>query len=198
MFKLEEILKHGDITIQCHDYPDADALASSFAMYTFLRENGKQARIIYGGKSAISKPNLIKMVGLLSIPVEHVTQQAPLDTLVTVDCQYGEGNVTKFPAEHVYQIDHHINAENGHKGAINSNLGSCATLVWSLLQEVGFPIDKYSEASTGLYYGLYTDTSNFEEISHPLDKDMRDRINFDQRVFNLLRFSINMTYEIFA
>ena len=192
MFKLSNLMQHENITIQCHDFPDADALASAFALYKFFLENGKKVRIIYGGKSAIAKPNLVKMIELLSIPAEYVTQISPQTALVTVDCQYGENNVTKFPADFVYQIDHHIDKENGHDGAINSNLGSCATLVWSLLLEIGFPLHNHSDASTALYYGLYSDTANFEEISHPLDKDMRDKIVFDQRVFNLLRFS-NLT-----
>ena len=192
MFKLSRLLQHDNISIQCHDFPDADALASGFALYTYLRENGKQVRIIYSGKAAVVKPNLVKMIGLLSIPVEYVTEVTPQNVLITVDCQYGESNVTKFPADFIYQIDHHADVENGHEGAINTNLGSCATLVWSLLQGVNFPIDEHSHASTALYYGLYSDTANFEEISHPLDRDMRDKIVFNQRVFNLLRFS-NLT-----
>ena len=192
MFKLSKLLQHENITIQCHDFPDADALASAYAIYTYLKENGKQVRIIYGGKAAISKPNLVKMVNLLSIPVQYVPDASPQHVLLTVDCQYGEKNAAKFPADYVYQVDHHVKVENGCEGAINSNLGSCATLVWSLLQDEGFPIDKFGGASTALYYGLYSDTANFEEISHPLDKDMRDEIVFDRSVFNLLRFS-NLT-----
>ena len=192
MFELSKLLQHDNIAIQCHDFPDADALACAFALYTYFRENGREARIIYGGKTAISKPNLAKMIELLSIPAEYVTQVSRQNVLITVDCQYGESNVTKFPADFVYQVDHHADVENGHEGAINSSLGSCATLVWTLLQDAGFPIDEHSETSTALYYGLYSDTANFEEISHPLDRDMRDRIVFDKRVFNLLRFS-NLT-----
>ena len=192
MFKLSKLLKHDNIFIQCHDFPDADALASAFALYTFFRENGKLARIIYSGKSTVTKPNLVKMIELLSIPVEYIAEVLPLSVLVTVDCQYGEKNVTKFPADVIYQIDHHVDTENGYEGAVNNSLGSCSTLVWSLLQNEGFLFNKYSDASTALYYGLYSDTANFEEISHPLDKDMRDGLVFSNRIFNLLRFS-NLT-----
>ena len=39
--RLSDILKYNDIVIQCHDNPDADALASGFALYTFLTAYGK-------------------------------------------------------------------------------------------------------------------------------------------------------------
>ena len=41
--RLSDILKYNDIVIQCHDNPDADALASGFALYTFLKANGNSA-----------------------------------------------------------------------------------------------------------------------------------------------------------
>ena len=34
--KLAELEKYNPITIQCHDNPDADALASGFGLYSYL------------------------------------------------------------------------------------------------------------------------------------------------------------------
>ena len=34
MFELKDLLQYDNIAVQCHDYPDADALASAFAVYT--------------------------------------------------------------------------------------------------------------------------------------------------------------------
>ena len=60
--RLSELLKFDDIVIQCHDNPDADAIASGYALYCFLKANGKKARIIYSGRNTIRKSNLKHMV----------------------------------------------------------------------------------------------------------------------------------------
>ena len=86
MFSLKELLNYDDIAVQCHDYPDADALASAYAIYLYLIENGKKARILYSGNVGITKPNLLKMVELLSIQAEYVKVPAPESVLVLADC----------------------------------------------------------------------------------------------------------------
>jgi len=188
------MLEFESIVIQCHNYPDADALASAFALYSYLREHGKAARIIYSGQAEITKPNLLKMIGLLAIPVEYVAEMPYSQALVMVDCQYGEGNVTKFDAGKIFQIDHHVDKNNGYSGIVRSNLASCSTLVWDLLAKEGFSFDDRIGVSTALYYGLYTDSSGFEEVAHPLDRDLRDKLIYDRSIFNALRFN-NLTIE---
>ena len=194
MFKLSELLKYDDIVIQCHNFPDADTIASAFAVHCYLQQNNIKSRIVYSGKAEISKPNLVKMVELLKIPIEYVDDVQGVDTVVTIDCQYGESNVTKFNADTVYVIDHHIDCGAGDKGIIRSYLGSCSTLVWDLLKSENFDFDKHTNVSTALYYGLYTDTNGFEEIAHPLDRDMRDSLSFNQNIINTLRFN-NLTID---
>lgn len=39
--KLSDLLQFDNIIVQCHDNPDADALASGFGVYEYLRMNGK-------------------------------------------------------------------------------------------------------------------------------------------------------------
>ena len=39
--KLNELNCFDKITIQCHDNPDPDALASAFGLYAFFKSNGK-------------------------------------------------------------------------------------------------------------------------------------------------------------
>lgn len=204
MFSLAKLLDYDNVVIQCHDYPDADALAASFAVYTFLKHKGKEPKITYSGRAQITKPNLLKMIGLFSIPIEYIpAEYAPIErikdaplknVLVMVDCQYGESNVTRFDAAKIFQLDHHIDSQNGYDGIIHSNLGSCSTLIWDLLRNENFPFAKYPHVATALYYGLYIDTGSFEEIVHPLDKDMRDELVFDKVIFNTLRFN-NLTIE---
>lgn len=60
---------------------------------------------------------------------------------MTVDCQYGGGNVTFFKAENVAVIDHHrVSGELPAMNRVMSYMGSCATIVWDMLREEGVEI----------------------------------------------------------
>ncbi|MDR3294794.1 MAG: DHH family phosphoesterase [Clostridiales Family XIII bacterium] len=193
MFSLSALLDFDDITIQCHDNPDADSIASGFALYTFLDAARKKVRLVYSGRSKITKVNLLELLRALSVPLEHVKDLPEAKALVLVDCQYGAGNVTKFPAETIVVIDHHRRETSGFTlEIIRPQLGSCSTLVWDLLKKQDFDFCACPDVSTALYYGLFSDTNNFAELSHPLDKDMRDSLCYDSHVIKKLKNS-NLT-----
>lgn len=179
--KLQDILKFDEIVIQCHDNPDADAIASGFGIYLYCKEHGKKVSLIYGGNNVIRKSNLKLMVECLKIPIEHVAFLNPPELLVTVDCQYGAGNVTLFQAKNIAVIDHHrLSVELPPLHEVKSALGACSTLVWQMLKKEGFDVNQMPHLATALYYGLYMDTGEFAEISHPLDRDLRDEAKFEQ------------------
>lgn len=193
--KLCDLLKYDDITIQCHDNPDADSIASGFALYTYFNEKGKNVKLIYGGRAEISKPNLVILVNELDIPIMHVNNIKTDGLLLTVDCQYGAGNVEKFEAPYVAVIDHHQQEiEDIELCEIRSSLGSCSTLVWQMLCHEDFNFSEHMDVSTALYYGLFTDTKSFTEISHPTDRDMKDTLSFDINLIRKLKNS-NLTME---
>ena len=193
--RLKELLAYDNIVVQCHDNPDADAIASGFGIYNYFINQGKKVRLVYGGKFPISKTNLILMVAELNIPIEHVHELEETQLLITVDCQYGEGNVTKFPARSVAVIDHHqVSGELPALSEVRSNLGACATVVRELLREEGIELNENKRIATALYYGLMTDTNNFTEIYHPLDKDLRDDAIFERSMLTRFRNS-NLSLE---
>lgn len=172
---LRDLCEYDNIVIQCHDNPDADALASGYALKWYFDRQGRNARFIYSGKSQISKSNLVLMKERLNIPVEYVTDIDSPRLLITVDCQYGESNVTRFEADRIAVIDHHqVSGELPELSEVKSNYGSCATVMYELLAKEGIDINEDSSLATALYYGLMTDTGDFTEISHPSDKDLRD------------------------
>lgn len=180
-FELNELLVFDDIVIQCHDNPDADALASGYALFEYLKKMGKEPRLIYGGKRSIAKSNLLLMKEVLEIPILHVEELEAPELLVTVDCQYGERNVQKFEAKNIAVIDHHkVFTKLPKMSDVRSKFGSCATVMWKLLKKEGINVNENEKLATALYYGLMTDTSGFVEISHPADKDLRDSMNFNQ------------------
>ena len=183
--KLSELLSYNDILIQCHDNPDADALAAGYALYWYFTRMDKRVKLIYKGKNRIQKSNLLIMLTRLDIPISYEPnlEQHNKGLLLTVDCQYGQRNVSRIEAENIAVIDHHQKSSVlPPLSEIRSNLGSASTIVWDMLKEEGFDVNRNPLLATALYYGLYTDTNKFSEISHPLDKDMRDELVINKSV----------------
>ncbi|NBJ91124.1 DHH family phosphoesterase [Parablautia muri] len=196
---LKELLQFDNIVIQCHDNPDADAIASGYALFVYLRARGRQVRLIYGGSQTIQKSNLVLMVEMLDIPIEYVRSlvEEP-ELLLTVDCQYGEKNVQSFPARKVAVIDHHKMRPEDLPAMreVRDNYGACATIVWDMLCEEGFDAGEDERLSTALYYGLFMDTGKLQELRHPKDKDLRDALEFRCNRGNLFLFqNSNLSLE---
>ena len=191
---LSRYLSYKHIVIQAHDNPDADALASGFAIYKFYESHGIDVKFIYGGHNVISKPNLALMIDKLEIPVSYAEELPECDLLITTDCQYGEGNVTKFDAPKVAIIDHHqADVVLDEDCYIRSNLASCCTIVWDLLKKEDYPVGEDKYLQTALYYGLYSDSNAFTEMFHPLDRDMRDSLKKDDSlIFRLVNTNLTM------
>lgn len=190
---LSDYLNYDHIYIQCHDNPDADTLASGFALYTYYKEHNIDAHLFYSGRFTIQKSNLLLMIEKLSIPIEYIEKDSMEfhdELLITVDCQYGNGNVTLFLADHVVVIDHHKEELVLPKDSlIISNFGSCSTIIWLMFSEIGVDLGNYPDVSTALYYGLLTDTLQFTEIHYPADKDMRDSLYYNKSTISQLRNS---------
>ena len=182
--RLNELLSFNDIVIQCHDNPDADAIASGYAVYWYLEKMGKTPKFIYRGRNEVSKSNLLMMISALDVPIDYARDyyEKP-ELLVTVDCQYGQSNVTKTEAENIAVIDHHqITTSLPELSEVRSKIGSCATVIWDMIREEGLDVNEDKRLATALYYGLYTDTAKFSEVSHPLDRDMIDSLDISKSI----------------
>jgi len=189
--KLSDFLTYDKITLQCHDNPDADAIASGYALYTYFKEKGKDVSLIYSGRFKMQKDNLTLFVSELAIPVEYWDyHEKEIDgLLITVDCQYGAQNVSKIIGDAVAVIDHHKVEIENENSYIDSSMGACATVVWQLLKAEGFEFEKYKKVQTALYYGLYTDTVQFASLVNPVDKDMKDSLDYDKLLMARLQNS---------
>lgn len=193
--RLTDLDKYQSITIQCHDNPDADTIGAGYGLYCYFKSLGKEVRLIYSGRSEITKTNLKLMIETLDIPIEYVPANIPAEArepivglLLTVDCQHGAGNVTRMEASEVAVIDHHpVEIVGLELSRIQPNLGSCSTLVWNMLREVGFDVNENEKIGTALYYGLYMDTNQFAELSNPLDMDMCETVSVNKRLMTRYR-----------
>lgn len=186
--KLSDLLSYDKIVIQCHDFPDADTIASGYGIYCYLKNNGKSPELIYSGKKKISKPNLLMMTEMLHIPLKYAEEiSEPPQLLITVDCVHGESNVTDFAAENYAAIDHHKSVKSSSDMYdIRPSHGSCSSIIALLLSEAGFDFNSSSGLATALYYGLYTDTGGMAEIDHPADRDLRDFAEYDKDIITVL------------
>ncbi len=205
MLELASLQGYDTVILQCHNNPDADSIACGFALYCFFKEKGLAVKLVYGGFAEISKPNIAEFVRLLKIPLEYlkggpatVTEFVPLaqnPLLITVDCQYGAGNLTPLYCPNVCVIDHHL-PENTLPplAAVEPYCGSCATVVWRLLQRAGYAVNANRAVATALYYGLYTDTNSLSELFHPVDRDMLEQLDFDEETIRWLK-SNNLTRD---
>ena len=143
--RLIDLEAYDPITIQCHDNPDADSIGAGFGLYTYFKSKGKEVNLIYSGKNRIHKANL-RLVEKLEIPITYIkhAKQPVEGLLITVDCQYGAGNVTQLQADKVAVIDHHqVEIQNLELQEIRSTLGSCSTLVWSMMKEADYPVEVF-------------------------------------------------------
>ncbi len=193
--KLSSLERFNDIVVQVHDNPDADAVASGFAIYTYFKKKGKRPRLIYGGRNKIKKSNMLLMLEYLEIPLEYVKEMPKAELLITADCQYGEGNVTRFEAENVAIIDHHhTGRESNEMCEIRSNLVSCATVCYDMLCAEGFDVNENEALATALYYGLFMDSNELSEIRHPLERDMLDDLKINNALINKFTHA-NFTLE---
>lgn len=187
---LADLEKFNQIVIQVHDNPDADAVGSGYALYRYFQSAGKNVRLVYGGRNAVSKSNMKLMLSELSIPLEHIQELESPELLLTVDCQYGQGNVQRFEAKNVAMIDHHNTGRQSDETAeIRSHLVSCATVCYAMLKEAGFDVNDDVQIATALYYGLYMDSNQLSEISHPLDRDMIDFLQYDKSLVTRLKYA---------
>ncbi|WP_029324516.1 DHH family phosphoesterase [Butyrivibrio sp. AE3004] len=198
--KLSNLLSFSNIVIQCHDNPDADALASGYALYKFFSFKGKRVEFIYRGQNKIQKSNLLMMLEDLDIPVKYKPDYGNIpELLITVDCQYGQRNVTTTTASNIAVIDHHqISGDLPPLSEVKSNVGSASTVVWNMIMNEDAETAEFLmediKLTTALYYGLFTDTNKLSEVFHPLDRDMIEELKINK--IKIIKMSnSNLSYE---
>ena len=194
---LDKIASNKYITIQCHDNPDADTIAAGYGLYLYFSSlGGHHVDLIYSGREKINKMNLNLMIDRLDIPLRYVDEMhyESVGILVTVDSQYGSGNITKLRSNKIAVIDHHQPGPlpDDCLRDIRPTYGSCSTVVWKLLRDKEFPIDHFPFLETALYYGLYNDTTSFYELYQPEDREMHDSLNPDIDLIRVMNNS-NLT-----
>ncbi len=158
--KLSEICKNKkNIYIQTHDYPDPDAVASSYALKYLLSQYGIETKIVYVGK--IDRISTERMVSLFHIDIKPFDgNYNDDDNIILADSQNKAGNVTINGGNVFACIDHHptmIDCDYEFKYV--SLIGACASIITNEFILSGKEIPR--DVATALLYGLKMDTLNF-------------------------------------
>jgi len=137
------------------------------------------------------------MVRECEIPIQYVDSLPECDLLLLVDCQYGQGNTTVFPAENIMIIDHHIRVvEDKEQYLIKSDYQSCSTIIYELLLEEGYQVKEDDSLAVVLLYGLYIDTACFADLYKSADKEMQAALFNEQPLFERLMKSSMSVGEV--
>jgi len=184
---LKQLLAYKRICIQCHNNPDADAVASAFGVYRYLISHGVEVSIVYGGEQPIKKSSMKMLLRECGIPLTHNRAPSGFELLLLVDCQYGQTNAERFEAREIAIIDHHIQVvEDSANYFIKSRYQSCSTIVYELLLEEGYPVEDDPELTVAFLYGLYTDTASFADLFYEPDIAMKAALFSGQPLFERL------------
>ncbi len=156
---IEEIDKAKNIVILTHEMPDGDAIGSSLALYTGLKQLGKDVDVVI--------PEYSKTFEFLpnSSKIQKEGRTETYDLAIALDsgdikrlngfAKYFEDANTKI------SIDHHSsNTMFADYNFVNPTAPACAQILVIVLEALGVIIDK--EIGTCLLTGIITDTGGFK------------------------------------
>ena len=163
MSTLDEILKEikiaNDIVILTHNNPDGDAIGSSLAVYTALKNVGKNVEIII--------PELPRIFNFLpnAEDIKKEGSKEIYDLAISLDCATlkllnGWSNYFE-DAKFRVVIDHHsTNAMYGDLNYVDLSAPACSQVLYSLFNY--YNVEITPEIGTCLMTGIITDTGGFQ------------------------------------
>ena len=166
----------GTLGIITHKNPDPDAISSAMALSAIADDasSGKlRCRILYEGN--VGHQENRAFVNLLDIKMERLTPEilAECNHLALVDCS-GAGINNDLPSDTPVNIiiDHHsqegvIRAVTPDFMEIQSEAGATASIMTQYIQELFIPLN--TKVATALFYGIRSDTKEFQRNIHPQD-----------------------------
>lgn len=165
--------------IVLQNYPDPDAIASSYAHRLISTGYNIETEIIYSGK--ISHQQNIAMVRLLGIELLQFNQTIDLSQYqgaVFVDnqgtaCEDIVNALNAVSVPPLIIVDHHESQEllNPQFKDIRRNVGATSTIYAEYLERGETPLDRsekeHTLVATALFHGILTDTGGFIRANAP-------------------------------
>jgi nanoRNase/pAp phosphatase (c-di-AMP/oligoRNAs hydrolase) len=155
------------VLIMLHNDPDPDAMASGLALRNVLRRTKTTA--IIGAIQGVTRPENLRMVNLLDIHIEAVSQESlkEYDRIAMVDVQphYFGGLIDRVDLV----IDHHPE-QPGYTAVfkdIRADYGSTCTILTEHLRAVDVNISE--RTATAMLYAIKSDTLFFNRSTSRVD-----------------------------
>ena len=171
--RLFDILKGKRVFIQGHNFPDADAIASSFGIQTLLKLHGIPSTIIYVGQiEQFNTALMIETLELNLVNLNDIKDMTSDDYVIIVDAQKNNANIFDSPGDEVACIDHHptFKDANYRYSDIRPEIGACSSIVAKYFLESKTQMD--TKTATTLLYGIKMDTKELSRGVSELDIDM--------------------------
>ncbi|MGE4519927.1 MAG: bifunctional oligoribonuclease/PAP phosphatase NrnA, partial [Desulfobacteraceae bacterium] len=146
---------------------DPDAMSCAMAVKRLLWR--KVAGVSITNINKVKRPDNLAMIRLLGIKMTHIDEldRSRFTKVVMVDSQPSHSELFRDFTPDVV-IDHH--PDTGYKAKytdVRASYGATATIFTEYLKAAG--IKPSVKLATGLYYGIKTDTSNFQRQTLPED-----------------------------
>lgn len=179
--------QHQSFALSTHVNPDGDALGSELALYSFLKDLGKQVKI-FNTDAAPRNYRFLPFYDAI-LPAKAFQTDAP-EVLVVLDAGVlkrigGYLSRSLVPTKAIVNIDHHTAAEHfGDYNLVETDASSTSEIIYRLIRHHGTPIGK--ERALCLYTGIMFDTgcfrySNSTPASHRIAADLiREGIAVDE------------------
>ncbi|MFH1862072.1 MAG: DHH family phosphoesterase, partial [bacterium] len=152
--------KTGHVILTSHDNPDPDALASSLALKTLIKQKtGLQAHIAIGGILGRAENRALTLALELELHPMEILAHRTWDAVVMLDAQPGAGNANLPDSMQVAAIiDHHPTRDV--KGVpfvdIRPEYGAVSTILVEYLRAQDVVWD--SKLATALFYAIKSET----------------------------------------
>lgn len=162
LIDLIEICKGHRVYIQTHNFPDADAIASAFALSELLKNYKIDTIICSSGQiDRLSAENLINLTNIQMYTEEMLEgYMTETDYIICVDSQKHGGNIVDFIGDEIACIDHHPTFKTvNYKWSQIEIVGACSTLIAEHFQKLN--IEPTTVCATALLYGIKMDTMHF-------------------------------------
>jgi nanoRNase/pAp phosphatase (c-di-AMP/oligoRNAs hydrolase) len=171
---LEALASRDEIVVLMHPNPDPDAMAAAIGVACLARQVDTAATLQYTGQIRHQENRAFRTVLDLDMdPIEHVSELAA-EAVVLVDHNEPRGFAGAEGVLPFAVVDHHPGNGTGEAFTdVRTGYGSCSSIVAEYFRDVGatpVPPEMHasevgaeytlpSEVSTGLLYGILTDTS---------------------------------------
>ena len=170
--------QHQSFVLSTHVNPDGDALGSELALYSFLKDLGKQVKI-FNTDTAPKNYRFLPFYDAI-LPAKAFQQDFP-EVLVVLDAGVLKRigaylSRSLIPTQATVNIDHHSAAEPfGDYNLVETDASSTSEIIYRLIRHHGTPIGK--ERAICLYTGIMFDTgcfrySNSTPMAHHVAADL--------------------------